>query len=212
MADASRAAVESSLDGLPFGILFVDLEGRVWRLNRAAETIVRTMDGLSLRRGRLHAASPAEDRVLQGVILSALAAASEPGLGSGGRLAVNRPSMTQPLGVLVAPLTGGVDFAGGRPGAIVFVTDPDVRNSPCASALVDLFGLTPAQANMTSLLATGLSVDEAASRSGIKVSTARLHLKKAFEKTGATRQSDLVRLALTSVASVGVNGGVGDHS
>ena len=56
------------------------------------------------------------------------------------------------------------------------------------------FDLTPAEARLVSLLATGLSVDAAAERLNIARETARNHLKSAFSKTGTHRQAELIGL------------------
>lgn len=84
----------------------------------------------------------------------------------------------------------------------MFVSDPDLRIAPEAEALTEILGLTPAQARIASLLAIGLTLEEAADRTGVTVHTARVHLKQAFERTSTSRQSDLVRSVLSSVASL----------
>jgi DNA-binding CsgD family transcriptional regulator len=57
------------------------------------------------------------------------------------------------------------------------------------------FGLSPAQARLTLLLMTGQSVKEIAASLGIADDSARQYLKRIYKKTGADRQTDLVRIA-----------------
>jgi DNA-binding CsgD family transcriptional regulator len=55
-------------------------------------------------------------------------------------------------------------------------------------------GLSPAQARLAILLFAGRSVKEAAAEIGVMESSARQYLKQIFAKTGARRQSELVRM------------------
>ena len=55
------------------------------------------------------------------------------------------------------------------------------------------FELSPAQAQLATLLYGGASVKQAAVKLGITEGSARQYLKKVFEKTGVKRQLDLIR-------------------
>jgi DNA-binding CsgD family transcriptional regulator len=56
------------------------------------------------------------------------------------------------------------------------------------------FGLTPAEARLLDILCAGASVPQAAVKLGVAPTTARTHLQRIFDKSGARRQSDLQRL------------------
>ena len=88
------------------------------------------------------------------------------------------------------------------PCAAVFISDPDLEGSASQQILGELFGLTPAESNLAILLARGLSLAEASDTQHISQHTARAQLKSIFAKTGASRQAELVRLVLKSVASL----------
>ena len=68
--------------------------------------------------------------------------------------------------------------------------------------LQGLFGLTPAEAAIGSMLADGKSIDDIAIRQ-ITLNTARVHVKSIFAKTDTARQAQLVALILRSVAAIG---------
>ncbi|MDH5172949.1 MAG: helix-turn-helix transcriptional regulator, partial [Gammaproteobacteria bacterium] len=53
------------------------------------------------------------------------------------------------------------------------------------------------------LLARGLSLAEVAESQHISPHTARAQLKSIFAKTGASRQAELVRMIIRSVAALG---------
>jgi DNA-binding CsgD family transcriptional regulator len=66
--------------------------------------------------------------------------------------------------------------------------------------LRDWYGLTPAEARVAVLLASGLSLDAIAERLGIGANTALTHLKSIFGKTDTRRQGELIRLLLSNPA------------
>jgi DNA-binding CsgD family transcriptional regulator len=68
-------------------------------------------------------------------------------------------------------------------------------------ALTRMFGLTPTEARLLGALATGSTVEQYAQQRGVSIGTARVQLKQVQAKTGASRQSDLVRLVLSSAAA-----------
>jgi DNA-binding CsgD family transcriptional regulator len=69
--------------------------------------------------------------------------------------------------------------------------------------LQTVFALSPAQARLAALLFDGRSVKDAAHELGITEGSARQYLKKVFEKTGARRQLDLIRVIEGALARNG---------
>jgi DNA-binding CsgD family transcriptional regulator len=65
--------------------------------------------------------------------------------------------------------------------------------------LVKLYGLALAETRIIGLLASDLGLDAAAAALGIARTTARTHLKHIFEKTGTSRQSQLMNLVLSAL-------------
>ncbi len=59
-----------------------------------------------------------------------------------------------------------------------------------------VFDLSPAEGRVLHHLVAGLSAGEIASLVGVSLNTARKHIVMLMEKTGAKRQSDLIRMAL----------------
>jgi DNA-binding CsgD family transcriptional regulator len=57
-----------------------------------------------------------------------------------------------------------------------------------------LFDLTETEAKFASALASGLSLTEAAAAQRVRISTARTHLARIFQKTDTRQQSQLVSL------------------
>jgi DNA-binding CsgD family transcriptional regulator len=66
--------------------------------------------------------------------------------------------------------------------------------APSAPILRALFDLSPAEVRLATAIATGLTLQDAASAANIQISTARTYLDRIFRKTGTHQQSQLVAL------------------
>ncbi len=69
--------------------------------------------------------------------------------------------------------------------------------------LKELFQFTPIQASIVIHIARGLSCDETAVEMGASPNTVKSHLQLIYRKVGVSSQSELVRVALNSVSSLG---------
>jgi DNA-binding CsgD family transcriptional regulator len=80
--------------------------------------------------------------------------------------------------------------------AVLFITDPERGPADLGAVLQDIYGLTPAEADVAQSLAEGLSLDQigdirARSRNTIKSQTI-----SAMAKMDVSRQAEVVRLIL----------------
>jgi DNA-binding CsgD family transcriptional regulator len=82
---------------------------------------------------------------------------------------------------------------------LVCVTDLDAGVAMPEQQLREIFGLTPAEARLALALFEGLTPAEAAADFGLSLHTVRAQLARVFEKTGASRQSGLMRLMMSAV-------------
>lgn len=62
--------------------------------------------------------------------------------------------------------------------------------------------MTPTESKVAIALLQGASLETAAEQLGMRVQTARVHLKRVFGKTETRRQGELIRLLLVSAGSV----------
>jgi DNA-binding CsgD family transcriptional regulator len=60
--------------------------------------------------------------------------------------------------------------------------------------LADIYELTPTEARLAQIIATGVGVKEAARALKISPSTARTHLLRIFQKIGVSRQAELAHV------------------
>jgi DNA-binding CsgD family transcriptional regulator/PAS domain-containing protein len=197
-----RAAADT-LDRLPFGLILVDRRGKPLKVNRAAKAILDQNDGLSVTRENLSAALAGEAALLRRMIHGVALTSQGTGTDSGGVMTVSRPSLKRRFAVLVTPLAANaLELGGDRPAAAVFVSDPELLHEPDAKILARLFGLTPAESKMATLLMQGKSAEDASNELAISLNTARTHVKRVLEKTDTRRQSQLIRLLLNSPAGL----------
>jgi len=185
-------ALAEVMDRLPAGILLLDESGRVVFANHSAHRILARSDGLGLVRGMLHADDAESDVALQRCVSEVLTA--PPGSKAGGMAIVPRSTEPVPYPISVSRLLPGepIRFAV----AAAIVNDPDSGAEPAAELMRGLHGLTPAEAELVGILARGHSMEEAAEYRGVSIHTARSQLKQIFQKTGTSRQGDLMQLVL----------------
>jgi DNA-binding CsgD family transcriptional regulator/PAS domain-containing protein len=195
--EGQRGAAMEVLDRLPFGVVLVDAGARAVHVNRSAREVLGQGDGLGLSRGRLEASSSSERTSLRRLVGQAVEAGAGRGVSSGGALSVSRPSGLRPYGVLVSPLHGSALGSGAATAcAIVLVSDPEQAEQGRTIALRDLYGLTAMESVIALSVVQGDNLKEVAESLGVSHNTARSHLAHVLLKTGARRQSDLVRLLL----------------
>jgi DNA-binding CsgD family transcriptional regulator len=99
--------------------------------------------------------------------------------------------------VMIVPVKPELPMLLRRPaGAIVFIKDLERPAAFSLTVFAQYFDLTPAQSALAHEMMCGDGVRAAAARLDIAYATARTHLLQIFQKTGTTRQAELVRLML----------------
>lgn len=200
---SERDLYAGAVDQLSVATIILDEQGRLLNTNAVARALLEEADGLSQRDQRLHIDGRALNRSLEEA-LDAINRSRKGDETSVVRvLRVPRSAGRSDLGLVIRPVpTSEWSEGQSSPCAAVFISDPDLRESASQQSLAELFGLTPAEANLALLLARGLKLAEVSEAQNISQHTARAQLKSIFAKTGVSRQAELVRLILKSVASL----------
>lgn len=192
------------IDRIPTGIVLIDETGHVAALNDSALLSIENHEGIRVENGRLFVDDPETDQWLNQAIQEAcdpeMRTVRDPE-----RRVMNghRSTSNGQTPLLVTPLLSPASEST-IPDAVamVFLGKPKLARGTSLTLLQNLYGLTRAEAEITQLLADGLSLEEAAERRTVTLNTARSQLKRVFSKTGAKRQSDLVRIVIGGVASM----------
>lgn len=188
------------LDCNPAAILLLDEHKSIVYANRRAEAFRSATDGIQWSRDGIVLAYKQDNQRLQTLIARVLSKAALPGV-CGGVMRALRPSGKRAYAILVAPITSRYPtLAAFRPAVCITITDPEARALLPSDRLRGAFGLTKAEAMLAALLATGEELRSAAARLGITYGTARARLSEIFQKTETRRQSELVRVLLTTLA------------
>ena len=83
-------------------------------------------------------------------------------------------------------------FAGSY--ALLVVTPVSAAAAPPIELMRSLFDLTPSEARVARGLAVGETLEEIAENGGVAISTVRSQLRQVLQKTGCTRQAEIVSL------------------
>jgi len=190
------------LDRIPGGVLLLDDRRLLLYANRQAEEILRRGDGIQWTKSGLKLSNIADDQRLQASIDLLLGSrSSETPVGL--ILNIKRPSGMRPYVLQVLPVgKEQAVLSSWRPAICVLLADPQAEARVSEQQLQSAFNLTRAEARLTALLVSGYDLNSAASKLGVKYSTARARLAEIFQKTQTHRQSELIRLVLSVLAVI----------
>ena len=184
----------AALEMINTAVLVLDPKGWLLFANPAGKRLLEQHGGLTLGRDNVcRAATSDQTRDLHRMFADCTA---------------DREDRVRWLTLAVDAWSPPMNFAAvprGEPGnrtVILMSSSPNAASGLSSEAVQHLFGLSPAEANLTVSIARGDRLEEAADANGLTISSARTYLKRVFAKTGASRQSDLVKLILTSPAMI----------
>ncbi len=197
------AVLKAALNALANGVVLAARNGQVVYMNAAARRYVQAGNALRLHNNRVFPVDPGAARVL---------AAALKGMDANGGKAAGRSSTfalpdRDGAGVLVTILPINREDAQGEHDpseatAAIFIQDPSVVPVCPGEAFAKLYGLTNGELRVALALMPGLRVHQVASALGISLETVRTHLQHIFQKTGTSRQADLLGLMWRSSGPV----------
>ncbi len=202
--ESERNLYASAVDRLAVGTIILDEQGKILEANKLASQLLTQQDGIAQHQQRLlfdNRELNSEFKNLLGQLLKR-GSAQKPGMAEA--LRVTRPSGRADLGLVIRPVPISEWHEGqSSPTIVVFISDPEQQSETSQQIITRLFGFTPAEATLAMHLAKGLSLAEVSAQLSISQHTARAQLKAIFAKTGVSRQAELVRLLVKSVANLG---------
>jgi DNA-binding CsgD family transcriptional regulator len=183
------------LDGLSAGIFLVSGDGSIVHANRAGNNMLG--DGNLLRSvgGRL----TVDDARVAQTMREGFAAADAGDIALGGK-AITLPMRSKTgdryVGHLLPLNSGNRRNAGIGHGAAaaLFVRKAALETPSAPEVIAKTFNLTPTELRVLLAIVEVGGVPEVAAALGIAVTTVKSHLGRLFDKTGVTRQAELVKL------------------
>lgn len=196
---ATRSAdLAAMFDLISAPALLLDQNGRCIEANTAARQFLEGVDTLRLEHGRVRARDQQVNGALDQVLGADALRADRLGAEALSFPLTGRDGQSHVVHLLPL-MRGGRGWIGGpqRAVAAMFIQSVgDLRPLP-GEVLVKLYGLTHAETRLIGLLAQDLTLQEAAAALGTAITTARTHLRHIFQKTGTSRQSQLMKLVLS---------------
>jgi DNA-binding CsgD family transcriptional regulator len=192
-----------TLDRLTIATFMIDERRRLIRTNGAANRLIEAGGSFREVDGRLSLAARGDALRLREIIDLAIASRTPGTEGGFVRAFRCQDGENEGLGILVRAIPRDrLAPADIGPAVVVYATYAG-RTGSFEGLVAALFDLSPSEARLAALLTQGMTLTEAAAETGLTESTVRTYSKKIFSKVGVSRQTDLVRLILRSVAMLG---------
>lgn len=196
-----QAALLAAFDRLEFGVVLLDAEMRVAHVNAAARVVLERQDGLAIGTSRQleSTTGPLRQPRLAHWLDKVRAAPLTKRMHFLDGCRVPRKDGASHYVVQCSALATDGEWCAGQHEFhyVAFITDPSALRLPGEERLIQLFGLTQAQARVALAFADGASYKDVARNLGISEETVRSHVKEIYPKTRVNRQADLVRLVLS---------------
>jgi DNA-binding CsgD family transcriptional regulator len=192
---AEAATFADTLDGLDIGLYLLDADGRLIHANTAGQAILDARDILHDAYGQLTACDPIVNQALRHAF-----AATGPANSSLNARGIAVPMIGidgQRYVAHVLPLTSGTRRrAGAAYGAAtaLFVRKVALTLPLRCEVIGKAFKPTPTELRVLLAIVELGGVPEVAAALGVATTTIRTHVNRLFEKTGAARQADFVKL------------------
>ncbi len=189
MNGAHASGMLDALDRIGAAAILLAASGKVLDLNSKARSLFD--DAFAIEGGMLRARATDSRPRLKHLIAHLLG----PKIAGGGTpaLAVRiARDCKPPLLVQGAPLAGSPNefFQSAR--AVLLISDPAEKKLPDPNLLQQILGLTAAESRVAVALAEGNDTTVIGESLRIKPETVRLHIKRLLQKTGTSRQVELV--------------------
>jgi DNA-binding CsgD family transcriptional regulator len=188
--EARLSVTESFMNTTSLALITCDQDLGVHWMNTAAERLLQTLPQACFVRGRLGFRSIEATAMVRNLI--------DGQHGDTCRIGGEMPADVLHLRVLKRDAADQRRWA--RNLTLIALCSPGTVPQIEAGEVADLFGLTMAEATLTTHLVGGMTVKDFAAYRGIAEGTARMQLKSALSKTGVGRQADLVRQVCQSLA------------
>lgn len=189
------ATLATVLDQIRFGVFLVDATGHVVHANDAANAMLVSKTPFRLVDGKLFSQESEVDQQFQ--YLFAAASNGDQAVGTRGISLTLTSGEHKHHVAHVMPLTAGSRVAIGakfKAVAAVFVREAEIDVGSPPRHIAQTFNLTPTELRIMLAIVEVGGVPEVARGLGIAESTVKTHLGRLYEKTGATRQADLVKI------------------
>ena len=198
-----KHTLEEALDRLNIGTFILDGEGKVIEANSIAQDIARRSSCVSRITDRIVLSNSKADARFKRFVSEAIGRREKGHTDPFVDVLRTQSPAGSHLDMLVRSVVKSDRYRSDvSPSVIVYMRDSGQERLAPERIMAQLFGLTPSEAVLASLLAVGFTLAQAAEKLEVTESSPRMYAKRIFAKTGVSRQVDLVRLILKNVVSL----------
>lgn len=195
-ADLGLVILKGLLDRRPFPVVVVDASATVCAANGAAKRDalrygLTAEEGCRLKVGDADTSARLLRLIRQAARCDADVSRDQPFL--------EYEVRGRALSLSLSRLSDASTLDADRSFLLVSIRDAPGFISLSPDLVMDAFGMTRAEAALSVALIRNMSLQDYCEAEGIKISTARWHLKNIFQRTGARSQSELVALIMITV-------------
>jgi DNA-binding CsgD family transcriptional regulator len=191
-------ALLGALDHYLIGTFITSENGTLLLENAEADRILERNDGL-VKDSKGHLGLSGDNNAeLLSLIAKVSATASGEGMDAEQIMTVTRRSGLRPYVLSICPLRDPEhSLESNFRGAIIYVIDPSNISIISTEGMAKLYGLTPAEDDVCSLLVKGLTTQEIADTRSVTIETVRSQIKALMKKTRVKSRIQLIKLALS---------------
>lgn len=188
------------LDRLQRAVIVTDARAVPLFANGPATAVLQRGDAVSLSAGRLTLSSRRADATLAKYL--AATTPNEEGVPDALVLRVARSNGLPPYQLLATRLDGAErPMDGPSPRFLIFLFEPHASRAVSTRILIELHGLSRAEARLAARLFQCCSIKESARSLNISLGTAKTHLKHVFAKCEVRTQAELLQLLALGLRS-----------
>ncbi len=200
--DHLRGQAQAIIEQFPVGVLLVNAEGKLISSNKHALDAIAGSNAVFLKNNVLCTAKTKQNQRLKHLIFDAANTTLDDANEHISSINIKDKEEKSAISLLITPDPYANTYYDQRAEnyAAIFITSISVTQKIAAPMLQSLFNISPAEARLAALLASGADLSQAAKQAHISKNTAKVQLKSIFSKTGINRQAELIKLILTSPA------------
>ena len=188
----TMADVAEVLDRLSTAICLFDPEGRIVHANAACRQMLADGDLIAMVGDRVVARNTQADKIFRGLFDLVAGGAS---LTDRRKIELMTSSGDEHYLAHAVPMAHARNLQRDRVAMALFLQKVSMAPQLATGAMTSAFRLTPSELRVLMAIVELGGVPDIAAKLGIAETTVKTHLGRLFEKTGARRQADLVKIA-----------------
>jgi len=194
--------LSDALNQINSPLLMVNKNRKILFINLLAEQLIEQQAGITIKNNHILFLSPDSNNELQHLIHQATV--KDTSLQQSGAMQYRHSDAQPSISILVSPVKPdmvNIDTQSNEHALLVLSTH-DHQQPITIERLSNLYKLTKAEARLTVELCHGLTLNEIAEKFSLSKNTLKSQLRSCFNKTGTSRQAELIRRINTGPATI----------